>query len=240
MRSAVSFGADPQVRYYARCGYSLYWGTADLLSAWELLADDAPGLDRILDRPALLGWAQPGTVVVRGDGGYSVTPSWLQRDEHGDVGFRAVDDQGCAGFYILDEHYVGLNSHLAIYPTNTGPRLNESTARVLFWMLDNPDLVDREVTDVRTKGELRNRNKSRPDRPRTVTVVDLRASHRQARADVAEAERTYRSRWIVRGHWHQYWTGPKSDRKLEPRYVMPYVKGPDGAPLNVTTKVSRW
>lgn len=116
-----------------------------------------------------------------------------------------------------------------------------SRSRLMFWILDNPDLVEKAVTDVRSKAEVRNRNKSRIDKPRTVTVVDLRASHRGNAEAVREAKRTYRSRWIVRGHWHRFWTGKRDgERKLEPRYVMPYVKGPDGAPLNVTDKVSKW
>ena len=113
-------------------------------------------------------------------------------------------------------------------------------ARLAFWILDNPDLVEKKPRDLRSKVERRQRNKSRPDRPRLVTVVDLRAAHREAAADVARAEGTYRSRWIVRRHWHNYWVGSGEDRHLEPRVVMPYVKGPAGAPLNVTERVKKW
>ena len=113
--------------------------------------------------------------------------------------------------------------------------------RLAIWVLQNPDLVEKKPRDLRSKAEIRQRNKSRPDRPRLVTIVDLRAAHREAAADVAAAERTYRSRWIVRGHWHRFWTGPRDgERKLETRYVMPYVKGPAGAPLNVTERVKKW
>lgn len=112
--------------------------------------------------------------------------------------------------------------------------------RLAFWIIDNPDLMEKRPRDVRSKAECRQRNKSRPDRPRLVTIVDLRAAHREAAADVARAEGTYRSRWIVRRHWHNYWVGSGEDRRLEPRVVMPYVKGPAGAPLNVTERVKKW
>lgn len=113
--------------------------------------------------------------------------------------------------------------------------------KLLGWILNNPDLIEKTPRDVRTRAEIRQRNKSKPDRPSLVTIVDLRAAHKKAAADVERAERTYAHRWIVRGHWHHFWTGPRNgERKLEARYVMPYVKGPDGAPLNVTEKVSVW
>lgn len=38
-------------------------------------------------------------------------------------------------------------------------------------------------------------------------------------------------RWIVRGHWHRYWQGHDTDKSLVPRWIGPYVKGPDDKPL---------
>lgn len=145
------------------------------------------------------------------------------RDVYLQLSHAYGDEIVAVEIYAGDEHSVG------------------ARARLAFWILDNPDLMEKRPRDIRTRGEIRGRNKSKPDEPRTVTVVELRSTHRDNNAAVQAAERTYRSRWIVRGHWHNYWTGKRDgERVLKPRYVMPYVKGPDGAPLNLTEKVSKW
>lgn len=39
-------------------------------------------------------------------------------------------------------------------------------------------------------------------------------------------------RWLVRGHWHKYWVGPKAgEQSLVTKWVAPYIKGPEGAPF---------
>lgn len=38
-------------------------------------------------------------------------------------------------------------------------------------------------------------------------------------------------RWMVRGHWHPYWCGAGEDRRLENRWLAPYVKGPEDKPF---------
>lgn len=41
----------------------------------------------------------------------------------------------------------------------------------------------------------------------------------------------YSIRFMVRGHWHNYWVGPRGNQHLKSKYVCPYEKGPEGAPL---------
>lgn len=76
---------------------------------------------------------------------------------------------------------------------------------------------------------------------RTVTLIDLRAL-RQAPAEDTPADagsRTYRRRWIVRGHWRQQAVGPKrGDRRAT--WIPSYIKGPSGAPLIPSEHVSVW
>ena len=64
-----------------------------------------------------------------------------------------------------------------------------------------------------------------------MTVVRLRA-YREAR-EVEPSGRTLSVQFIVRGHWHTYHTrnGPVQ------RWVMPFVKGPEGAPFKATDRV---
>jgi hypothetical protein len=64
-----------------------------------------------------------------------------------------------------------------------------------------------------------------------VTVVRLRA-YREGR-EMEPSGRELSVRFIVRGHWHTYHTrsGPVQ------KWILPYVKGPDDAPLKVTERV---
>lgn len=59
---------------------------------------------------------------------------------------------------------------------------------------------------------------------------------RQA-AGVEEGESWYSIRFPVRGHWHNYWVGPRGNQHLVPKYVAPYEKGPEGAPFVATRKI---
>lgn len=72
-----------------------------------------------------------------------------------------------------------------------------------------------------------------------VNVIDLRRAVRRDQEAVAEAERNYQHRWIVRGHWRQQAYGPgRSERRNI--YIAPHVKGPEGAPMIEREKVYRW
>jgi hypothetical protein len=59
-----------------------------------------------------------------------------------------------------------------------------------------------------------------------------------AHADApAPGEVEWSCRWLVRGHWHTYRTGP-GRQNYTPRYVQPFVKGPAGKPLRERPKVA--
>lgn len=80
---------------------------------------------------------------------------------------------------------------------------------------------------------------ARPERRRTdraglpvrdVRVIRLRPSVTAARtADESDATRQYRHRWIVRGHWRNHWYPAKEVHR--PKWIAPYLKGPQDAPL---------
>jgi hypothetical protein len=82
----------------------------------------------------------------------------------------------------------------------------------------------------------------------TVTVIDLRRRAQPPKFESVDAEKawTLQSRFMVRGHWHSYWVGPKHARhsglgdgkELIHLYLHPYVKGPEDAPLVITEKVA--
>lgn len=78
----------------------------------------------------------------------------------------------------------------------------------------------------------------RPERRRTqraglperdVHVVRLRTRGTGGPA-AGEPAREYHHRWVVRGHWRQQPWGPRGSLR-RPVWILPHVKGPDGAPL---------
>lgn len=48
--------------------------------------------------------------------------------------------------------------------------------------------------------------------------------------------RDYQHRWVVRGHWRQQWYPSKDAHR--PKYIAPYMKGPDDAPMIGGEKVT--
>jgi hypothetical protein len=87
---------------------------------------------------------------------------------------------------------------------------------------------------------IQNQPAARPIRrhlPKTYTaepiikVIQLRRRSTATNGDESVSV-DYSCRWLVRGHWrNQFYPGSKSHR---PRYIQPYVKGPDDKPLKPT------
>lgn len=98
-----------------------------------------------------------------------------------------------------------------------------------LWLFIKEPIVARGVQRAQRAERRRLAAKGIPESP--IRVVLLRAKHYEPRESEASATREYSCRWIVRGHWHQYWCGAGSQRHLEPRFVAAHVKGPDGLPL---------
>ena len=69
-----------------------------------------------------------------------------------------------------------------------------------------------------------------------VGVITLREkvyAHRELGAMVSPPQ--WASRWTVRGHWRSQWM-PKS-HMYAPRFIHPYIKGPDGLPIRHTERL---
>ncbi|GIG67779.1 hypothetical protein Pen01_40740 [Phytomonospora endophytica] len=66
---------------------------------------------------------------------------------------------------------------------------------------------------------------------RDVRIIKLRSALAADRDDEAGSDsgREYRHRWVVRGHWRNHWYPSLGDHR--PKWIAPYLKGPDGAPL---------
>lgn len=78
-----------------------------------------------------------------------------------------------------------------------------------------------------------------------VLVIDLRRRKylEHPDADDSDAGRKQRVRSIVRGHWHSFWVGPNhaqhpggtEGKVLIQQWVMPYMRGPEDAPIKPRT-----
>jgi hypothetical protein len=69
-------------------------------------------------------------------------------------------------------------------------------------------------------------------------VIDKFA--KEANASDNETGRKQKVRYVVSGHWHHYWVGPTGDKKLTRKFVQPYWKGPEHAPLTQKKHVLKY
>lgn len=60
-----------------------------------------------------------------------------------------------------------------------------------------------------------------------INVVELRRREHHPRDTDEHQDVEWSCQWIVRGHWHRY----RTKDGLQPRWVAPYVKGPEDRPL---------
>jgi hypothetical protein len=66
-----------------------------------------------------------------------------------------------------------------------------------------------------------------------VKIIELRTLKRPGCPD-GESDIEWTHRWIVRGHWREQWIPSRNAH--EPRWIAPYVKGPEDKPLVVADK----
>jgi hypothetical protein len=72
-----------------------------------------------------------------------------------------------------------------------------------------------------------------------VATITLRRVE-MTEAGQANADRLFLNfRIPVRGHWHGYWMGTGGERRLVKKYVHPYFRGPEDAPIRITKHVTR-
>lgn len=79
-----------------------------------------------------------------------------------------------------------------------------------------------------------------PFEPKFQTIVLRSVQYTGERGFEERPRREFDKRFVVRGHWHRFWTGKKDgseERRLVPKWVSAYVKGPEDAPLNAPLKI---
>ena len=101
-----------------------------------------------------------------------------------------------------------------------------------FWHFLNEPFVQRSVHRA-PRNVFREYQRKHQEEPPLIRVVNLRESERQP-SDGSGEGHSYSHRWLVKGHWHKYWIGSGDARRLEPRWLHPYVKGPAGTPFKAS------
>lgn len=111
-----------------------------------------------------------------------------------------------------------------------------------LWSFMNQKIASRELWGVdratrrRFEGYVEWEEKPLPQ----VEIVKLRARESSPKRTDGNGEtRTIEERFIVRGHWHRYIYGKKDgseERRVIPRWVEAYIKGPEDMPLKSPTK----
>lgn len=71
--------------------------------------------------------------------------------------------------------------------------------------------------------------KMAPSREPVVRVITLRRAHRYPSGVHRDVEWT--CRWIVGGYWRNQSYGPTGQKHYRPKWIAPYMKGPDDKPL---------
>lgn len=91
------------------------------------------------------------------------------------------------------------------------------------------------VTRERATREYRRRLLRQGETETEINVIDLRLPEHERGARMEHSPVEWSHRWMVSGHWCQQWY-PK-DEVNRPKWIMPYVKGPEDKPLEIKPTV---
>lgn len=246
--------------------WRLYFATKDFVDLYEQMHQDFS--DEHLDeyvKDILEAWGTSGQIIVGFDSEHYPTVLWsgVYNDSTPDVEVPAdpwvkdISEEmqtavvGAFSFQWLTPEdgatriYAGWRTRGDTFRTSVWGSPSTREAILMAWMLANPALGFLESKPRAAGAGLPPRVKekmSRKDRQAEVIVVSLRKRVRLQVDAVQHAERKHREyvhRFVVRGHWKQqaYGTGRTLRRRI---YVMPYVKGPEGAPFLERERVYQW
>lgn len=70
-----------------------------------------------------------------------------------------------------------------------------------------------------------------PEQATDIKVVELRRRHQESHGEAHGDGVEWTCQWVVRGHWRQQYYPSTGERR--PKWILPYVKGPEEMPLKV-------
>lgn len=241
-------------------GAELYWVSRDMVDVALDAADSLPEWTPAIAAPAPTGvlcWAKPAGSVpwnalsstdpteVPWDGlwWWSRPDGVLQLQPLS----RLAKNPALIAPYEVSSPLWATNPTLMVQPLvpRTAEVAGDADASPLVsvigaaWLLmGQPTVTATRVFDdaPRSRSEEPAADSPRPDR---VSIIELRRPMSPPREhDGSSADRKFRHRWWVGGHWRQQACGPNhADRR--PKWIAPYVKGPEDAPLK-TDRVHVW
>ena len=101
-----------------------------------------------------------------------------------------------------------------------------------FWAFIRQDIVDLRLQPL-SRAARRRHHVPHNQAPPLIKTVELRRTLRSPGHGQESAPVDWSCRWIVRGHWrNQYYRKTGTHR---PKFIPPYVKGPEGQPLKKKT-----
>ena len=149
--------------------------------------------------------------------------------------------EGASWTEIADEWASSTDLATTPQPNPAKPRVGPKTLRTLLaaslLMREPLARMTSEPEEIFTRPERRRLH--REGLSDEVRVVHLRHSERAPRDGETEGSaRNYTCRWPVVGHWRRQWF--PSEQRHRPRYIAPYVKGPDDKPFRPRETVRAW
>jgi hypothetical protein len=106
------------------------------------------------------------------------------------------------------------------------------------WLLMGQPLAS--TTTERTPAPVRHRLRRAGAPTGDVQIIHLRRRRSPAQGSAAgRPERDRQWQWWVSGHWRRYHCGPGGQR-VERRYILDYLAGPDDKPVRGTERVRVW
>jgi len=97
-----------------------------------------------------------------------------------------------------------------------------------FFLWINQTIIVAEPEQIERHARKRLDRLAPPDFNRTIRVVRLRRTRRTTQTE-EHAGIEWTCQWVVSGHWRNQYH--PSTQRHEPRWILPYVKGPEDKPL---------
>lgn len=99
-----------------------------------------------------------------------------------------------------------------------------------FLTFINETITTRRVVEPSRAARRRFQSQTRQDDVQPIQVIELRRRQYETVEREGESEhRDYSCQWVVRGHWRNQWY--PSQGRHQPKWITPYVKGPEDKPL---------
>jgi hypothetical protein len=144
---------------------------------------------------------------------------------------------GSVGPFLPDNELIWVLGRPTEMPSGTGFTSAWGQVVVAAWLLMSQPLAQQSTERAPRPARRRLEKAGLPFSD--VRLVHVRRSQRRPTRAADPSDRDYSCRWWVGSHWRRYRCGP-GRRKVERRYIQPYLAGPDDKPVRGTERVKVW